>query len=80
VRVELGAVLMSSTGRNYTRFECIFNLPNPFRVCFSMFSTRFERVFRLVPEVLSVCTVQFKAVCDAIKSHAKRSVLHSIRV
>ncbi len=29
--------------------------------------------FSLVPEVLSVCTVQFKAVCDAIKSHAKRS-------
>jgi len=35
----------------------------------------FDEFNRLVPEVLSVCTVQFKAVCDAIKSHAKRFII-----
>merc|ERR1719305_1755664 len=37
-------------------------------VCFDEFN-------RLVPEVLSVCTVQFKAVCDAVKAKVKRFVL-----
>jgi len=35
----------------------------------------FDEFNRLVPEVLSVCTVQFKAVCDAIKSKMKRFML-----
>ena len=29
----------------------------------------FDEFNRLIPEVLSVCTVQFKAVCDAIRGH-----------
>ena len=37
-------------------------------VCFDEFN-------RLVPEVLSVCTVQFKAVCDAVRAKAKRFIL-----
>jgi dynein heavy chain len=37
-------------------------------VCFDEFN-------RLIPEVLSVCTVQFKSVCDAIKAGKKRFVL-----
>jgi dynein heavy chain len=32
----------------------------------------FDEFNRLIPEVLSVCTVQFKAVCDGIKSKASR--------
>ncbi len=32
----------------------------------------FDEFNRLVPEVLSVCTVQFKAVCDGIKAGAAR--------
>lgn len=35
----------------------------------------FDEFNRLVPEVLSVCTVQFKSVCDAVKAKAKRFVL-----
>ena len=35
----------------------------------------FDEFNRLVPEVLSVCTVQFKAVCDAVKGRAKRFIL-----
>merc|ERR1719261_1647403 len=37
-------------------------------VCFDEFN-------RLVPEVLSVCTVQFKAVCDALRIRASRFIL-----
>ena len=32
---------------------------------------------RLVPEVLSVCTVQFKSVCDGIKAESTRIVIES---
>lgn len=32
----------------------------------------FDEFNRLIPEVLSVCTVQFKAVCDGIKADAGR--------
>ena len=32
----------------------------------------FDEFNRLIPEVLSVCSVQFKAVCDAIKANVKR--------
>eukprot|EP00929_Paragymnodinium_shiwhaense_P077089 TRINITY_DN3967_c2_g1_i1.p1 TRINITY_DN3967_c2_g1~~TRINITY_DN3967_c2_g1_i1.p1 ORF type:complete len:3070 (-),score=1029.42 TRINITY_DN3967_c2_g1_i1:156-9119(-) len=35
----------------------------------------FDEFNRLVPEVLSVCTVQFKSVCDAIKAKQKRFLL-----
>jgi dynein heavy chain len=35
----------------------------------------FDEFNRLVPEVLSVCTVQFKAVCDAIKAGLRRFML-----
>ena len=35
----------------------------------------FDEFNRLVPEVLSVCTVQFKSVCDAIRAKQKRFVL-----
>lgn len=35
----------------------------------------FDEFNRLVPEVLSVCTVQFKAVCDAVRGRAKRFIL-----
>jgi dynein heavy chain len=35
----------------------------------------FDEFNRLVPEVLSVCTVQFKSVCDAVRAKAKRFVL-----
>jgi len=35
----------------------------------------FDEFNRLVPEVLSVCTVQFKAVTDALKSGASRFVI-----
>ena len=35
----------------------------------------FDEFNRLIPEVLSVCTVQFKAVTDAIKANASRFVL-----
>eukprot|EP00957_Ditylum_brightwellii_P097162 7400050-Ditylum_brightwellii.AAC.1 len=32
----------------------------------------FDKFNRLIPEVLSVCTVQFKAVCDGIASESVR--------
>lgn len=35
----------------------------------------FDEFNRLVPEVLSVCSVQFKAVTDAIKQKVKRFVI-----
>jgi len=35
----------------------------------------FDEFNRLVPEVLSVCTVQFKAVCDAIRAKQSRFML-----
>ena len=35
----------------------------------------FDEFNRLVPEVLSVCSVQFKAVTDAIKNKKKTFVL-----
>ncbi len=35
----------------------------------------FDEFNRLVPEVLSVCTVQFKAVCDAVRARVKRFIL-----
>merc|ERR1711881_564898 len=35
----------------------------------------FDEFNRLIPEVLSVCTVQFKAVCEAVKVRAKRFIL-----
>jgi dynein heavy chain len=35
----------------------------------------FDEFNRLIPEVLSVCSVQFKAVTDAIKQKAKRFVI-----
>ncbi|CAD7974700.1 unnamed protein product [Amoebophrya sp. A25] len=35
----------------------------------------FDEFNRLVPEVLSVCTVQFKAVCDAVKARSRRFIL-----
>eukprot|EP01033_Poteriospumella_lacustris_P002495 gene2501-1816_t len=37
----------------------------------------FDEFNRLVPEVLSVCTVQFKAVCDGVKAEAARIVIES---
>lgn len=35
----------------------------------------FDEFNRLVPEVLSVCTVQFKSVCDGVKAEAARIVI-----
>jgi dynein heavy chain len=35
----------------------------------------FDEFNRLIPEVLSVCTVQFKAVCDGIKADQKRVIV-----
>jgi len=32
----------------------------------------FDEFNRLVPEVLSVCSVQFKSVCDGIKENKTR--------
>jgi dynein heavy chain, axonemal len=40
----------------------------------------FDEFNRLVPEVLSVCTVQFKAVCDGVKAEAARIVIESDEV
>jgi dynein heavy chain len=37
----------------------------------------FDEFNRLVPEVLSVCTVQFKSVCDGVKAEAARIVIES---
>ena len=35
----------------------------------------FDEFNRLVPEVLSVCSVQFKAVCDGIKERKTRCII-----
>jgi hypothetical protein len=35
---------------------------------------------RLIPEVLSVCTVQFKSVCDGVKIESARIVIESDEV
>ena len=40
----------------------------------------FDEFNRLVPEVLSVCTVQFKAVCDGVKADAARIVVEGDEV
>ena len=40
----------------------------------------FDEFNRLVPEVLSVCTVQFKAVCDGVKAESVRIVIESDEV
>ena len=37
----------------------------------------FDEFNRLVPEVLSVCTVQFKSVCDGVKAESERIVIES---
>jgi len=37
----------------------------------------FDEFNRLVPEVLSVCTVQFKSVCDGTKAESARIVIES---
>ena len=37
----------------------------------------FDEFNRLIPEVLSVCTVQFKSVCDGVKAEAARIVIES---
>merc|ERR1711968_21495 len=37
----------------------------------------FDEFNRLIPEVLSVCTVQFKSVCDGVKAEASRIVIES---
>ena len=39
----------------------------------------FDEFNRLVPEVLSVCSVQFKAVTDAIKFKKEKFILDLIR-
>ena len=40
----------------------------------------FDEFNRLIPEVLSVCTVQFKAVCDGIKAEAARITIEGDEV
>ena len=40
----------------------------------------FDEFNRLVPEVLSVCTVQFKAMCDAIRAQKKSVVIDNDEV
>jgi len=40
----------------------------------------FDEFNRLVPEVLSVCTVQFKSVCDGVKAESARIVIESDEV
>ena len=40
----------------------------------------FDEFNRLIPEVLSVCSVQFKAVCDAIKANLKRFTIQGDEV
>lgn len=34
----------------------------------------------MIPEVLSVCTIQFKAVCDGIKADAARIMVEGAEV
>jgi len=40
----------------------------------------FDEFNRLVPEVLSVCSVQFKAVTDGVKYKSKRIVIEKVEV
>jgi dynein heavy chain len=40
----------------------------------------FDEFNRLIPEVLSVCTVQFKSVCDGVKAESETIVIESDRV
>jgi dynein heavy chain len=40
----------------------------------------FDEFNRLVPEVLSVCSVQFKAVCDGVKAHSPRIIIEGDEV
>jgi dynein heavy chain len=40
----------------------------------------FDEFNRLVPEVLSVCSVQFKAVCDAVAANLKRFVIQGCEI
>ena len=40
----------------------------------------FDEFNRLVPEVLSVCSVQFKAVCDGIRGGSKRVTIEGDEV
>lgn len=40
----------------------------------------FDEFNRLIPEVLSVCTVQFKSVCDGVKAEVARIVIESDEV
>ncbi|CAM9515127.1 unnamed protein product, partial [Laminaria digitata] len=40
----------------------------------------FDEFNRLIPEVLSVCSVQFKAVCDGVKAEAARIVIEGDEV
>ena len=41
----------------------------------------FDEFNRLIPEVLSVCSVQFKAVCDALKVyHPTQSDTHKVTI
>ena len=40
----------------------------------------FDEFNRLIPEVLSVCTVQFKSVCDGVKAESARIVIESDEV
>ena len=37
----------------------------------------FDEFNRLIPEVLSVCTVQFKSVCDGVKAESARIIIES---
>ena len=40
----------------------------------------FDEFNRLIPEVLSVCTVQFKSVCDGVKAESQRIIIESDEV
>ena len=40
----------------------------------------FDEFNRLIPEVLSVCTVQFKSVCDGVSAESARIVIESDEV
>ena len=40
----------------------------------------FDEFNRLIPEVLSVCSVQFKSVCDGVKAESARVVIESDEV
>lgn len=40
----------------------------------------FDEFNRLIPEVLSVCTIQFKAVCDGIKAGNARVTVEGSEV